>query len=540
MSEIFNPVIKEFMVPVADGTKLFTRVMLPQEPDGKKFPAVFHRSPYEAGASAAAFTAENIKGPFHDFLETGYAVVNQHCRGTGLSEGVFHNMMNEREDGLATLDWIKSQDWYGGGIYLYGASYKAFVHSAYIPDHPAEVKGAVLAVMPSNLFYVSYEKKTYKHDLYTLWFTRLFMKNQLNAEEKFALAKKELKNRPLIELPDRVYGFKVPEMTDTFLHGSPDDNFWHSGVGFGDSYAAPHTIDIPLLLIGGFYDIHYKGTLDYWDRLNPGAKKKSAFLIGPWGHSHNTPPEHETLFPGSRRGRPEVEWFNHLRLGTPLKNLREGEITYYCAGEGWRHTETLGSGSTSSLTLYPTEAGTLSPAPSAGSRSYDYDPRNPAFFPGGSNVFQSGNAGLQPQPEPNFRPDVLSFVSEPFTNEITLDGEIHARLEVSSNCTDTAFFVRADLIRDGVTWYMRDTIVNLSDTLDSYTPGRRVALDIILDPVAWKIQRGDRLRFDISSSDFPTYNAHANTSIPWYSACRTRVAHNTVYMENTAFELKVR
>jgi putative CocE/NonD family hydrolase len=540
MSDNFSPVIREFMVPSADGTKLFTRVMLPCEPEGRVFPAVFHRSPYEPGISAGEFTAENIKGPMYDFLAAGYAVVNQHCRGTGLSEGVFRNMMNEREDGLSTLDWIKKQPWYGGGIFLYGASYKSFVHSAYIPSHPSEVRGAVLAVMPSNLFYVSYEKNTYKHDLYTLWFTRLYMKNQLNAEEKFNLTKEELKNRPLIELPERVYGHKVPEMTDTFLHNRPDDEFWRTGTGFGDAYETPHVIDFPLLLIGGFYDIHYKGTLDFWERLNPAARQKSAFLIGPWGHSHNTPPEHEALFPRSRRGHPEVEWFNHIRIGTPLTCVREGKIRYYSAGEGWRYADALGADSSGKLTLYPSDDGRLCCSPSDGSRSYEYDPRNPAFFPGGSNVFQSGNAGLQMQPGPDFRPDVLSFVSEPFENEVILDGGIHARLEVSSDCTDTAFFVRADIIRDGAAWYMRDTIVSISDTVRNYKPGKKVEIDIALDPVAWKIRPGDRIRFDISSSDFPTYNAHSNTSVYWCYAKRTRIAHNTVYMKNTAFELTVR
>jgi hypothetical protein len=138
--------------------------------------------------------------------------------------------------------------------------------------------------------------------------------------------------------------------------------------------------------------------------------------------------------------------------------------------------------------------------------------------------------------------------SDPFTafNRVSLPADVGTGQTCTFEFTMTAplnagtYTTDWRMVRDGVTWYMRDTIVNVSDTLDNYTPGVRVTLDITLDPVAWKIQHGDRLRFDISSSDFPTYNAHANTSVPWYSARRTRVAHNTVYMENTSFELKVR
>ncbi len=540
MSDKFNPVTIDFMVESYDRTKLFTRVILPREAGKDGFPVVFHRTPYETEAMAAEFSALYIKDTTRDFLEAGYAVVYQHCRGTGLSEGVFRNMMNEREDGLSALGWIRKQDWYGGEIYLYGASYTSFVHSAYISAHPPDVKGAVLSVMPSNMFYVCYEKNSFKHDLYTLWFARHYMKNHLDTNEKFKKTREELKNRPLIELAERVYGRRVPELTDAFLHNTPDDDFWKHGVGVGDSYLAPHEIDFPLLLIGGFYDIHFKGTLDFWERLNPAAKSKSAFLCGPWPHSRNTPPEHEALFPGSRRGHPEVEWFNHIRSGGRPANLVPGKITYYCAGEGWRNSASLGAGLNSSLTLYPTTDGRLVGSASSGSRSYCYDPENPAFFPGGANVFQSGNAGLQPQPEPNFRPDVLSFISEPFDSDTTIDGEIRVFLEVSSDCPDTAFFVRADIVRPDATWYMRDTIITLCDTLGEYTPDKRVLLKFTLDPVAWKLRTGERLRFDISSSNFPTYNAHSNTAEPWYEAARTRVAKNTIYMDGTSFILPVR
>lgn len=525
------------MVRMPDGINLYTRVMLPAGEDEEigSYPVIFHRSPYEPGLSAADFTAENIRGPMRDFIAGGYAVINQHCRGTGQSEGVFRNMQDERGDGLSTLDWIRSQPWYGGEIYLYGASYKAFVHSAYISAHPADVRGAVLSVMPSNMFYVCYERTTFKHDLYTMWFTRLYMKNQLDANEKFAAAKEALKYRPLMKLPERIYGHAVPELTETFLRNREDDPLWCSTPGFGDSYDAPLTIDFPLLLIGGYYDIHFRGILDYWDRLNPAARAKSSMLIGPWGHAHNTPPEHETLFPSSRRGHPELEWFDHIRLGRPLSNLTLGEVTYYTAGEGWRHAARLAEDSDGTLILYPTAEGGLDSLPSTGSRSYKYNPNNPAAFPGGANVFQSGGAGQQPQPPPDFREDVLSFVSEPFSEDVTIDGCIRVRLEVSSDCADTAFFVRADAERGGIMWYIRDTIVSLRDELGTYVPGTRAVLDFTLDPVAWVVRRGERLRFDVSSSNFPTYNAHSNTAVYWADAKKVRTAHNTVYMENSAF-----
>lgn len=546
MTQKFTPHIQivENMIAMPDGIRLFTRVFLPRGESGergRRYPVVFHRSPYEPGISAASYSSENLKGPLRDFIAAGYAVVNQHCRGTGMSDGVFRNMRDERGDGLATLEWIRKREWYGGEIYLYGASYKSYVHSACIPDRPPDVRGAVLAVMPSNIFHVCYERTTFKHDLYTLWFTRLYMKNQLDAEAKFAAARDCLKKRPLSSLPERLYGHPVPELTAPFAHNREDDEFWRTGEGFGDSYNAPAAIDFPLLLIGGYYDIHFRGTLDYWERLNPAAKARSAMLIGPWGHSHNTPPEHDEIFPGSRRSHPELEFFEHIRTGTPLLSLREGEITYYTAGGGWRQAKSLGEGADSRLVLFPACGGRLTDLPPPpGAQSYDYDPEHPACFIGGANVFQSGNAGLQPQSGPAFRPDVLSFVSSPLTEDITLDGEIGVRLEVSSDCPDTAFFVRACIVREGTAYNLRDTIVALRDELGDYTPGERVTLGFTLDPIAWTARAGERLRFDVSSSNFPTYNAHSNTADYWADASLTRIARNTLFMPGSRFTFRVR
>lgn len=529
------------MVRASDGTLLYTRTMFPEHYEqGARRPVVFHRTPYEPPVSRSPFDPSYLKPPFTDFLERGYIVVNQHCRGSGSSEGVFRNMMKyERTDSLDTLDWIRQQSFYNGEIYLYGASYKSYIHSTYIGTNPPDVKAAALAVMPANQFHICYERNTAKHDLYTLWIARYFMRNHINTKQKFALMHEQLKHRPLSKLDERVYGESLPEITNIFRNNHADDDFWYTDEGFRYAARAPEEIKIPLLLVGGFYDIHYRGMLDYWERLNPDARRISAMYMGPWWHSMETPPEHESLFPDSKHPAVEAEWFDHIRLGTPLTHVKKGQTTYYRAGDGWICTPNLGQRANARLTLCPAYGGSLQSTPVVGSLSYKYDPEHPAHFPGGANVFQSGNGGMQPQPAPDHRPDVLSFVSAPLNSPVSLDGKIHATLEVSSDCPDTAFFVRADIIRDGVAWCVRDTIVSISDLCDSYTPGSRVALCFDLDQIAWTLQKGDRLRIDVSSSNFPTYNAHSNTADYWADADRTSVAHNTLYFEHTKFEFDI-
>ena len=537
----FTPTFSEDMVRVSDGTLLYTRTMFPKNyEDGKNYPVVFHRTPYEPPTSRSPFDPSYLKPPFTDFLEHGYIVVNQHSRGSGSSEGVFRNMMKyERTDSLDTLDWIRVQSWYNGEIYLYGASYKSYIHSTYVGTNPPDVKAVALAVMPANQFHICYERNTPKHDLYTLWLARYFMRNHVNAKEKFIMMGKALKERPLITVDRRVYGEELPEIYNIFNNNHPDDDFWHTDEGFKYATHAPEDIKIPLLLVGGFYDIHYCGTLDYWKRLNDDIRPDSALYIGPWWHSMETPPEHEAMLPDSHHASVEVEWFDHIRLGTPLKHVKKGQATYYRAGDGWLNASDIGARANSRLALYPAYGGALCSAPSIGSQTYKYDPEHPAYFPGGANVFQSGNGGMQPQPAPAFRPDVLSFVSDEFDAPVALDGKIHATLEVSSDCPDTAFLVRVDVIRNGTAWCQRDTIVSISDLCENYVAGQRVLLEFDLDQIAWTLQAGDRLRIDVSSSNFPTYNAHSNTADYWALADHTEVAHNTLHFEHTKFEFDV-
>ena len=537
----YTPVFKEYTVAVSDGTRLYTRAIFPADyGEGKRYPVVFHRTPYEPPVSRSPFDPAYLKPPFTDFLERGYVIVNQHCRGTGSSQGIFRNLMDEeRTDSLETLDWLRTQDFYGGEIYLYGASYKAYIHSTYVGLNPPDVKGAVLAVMPANQYYICYERNTPKHDLYTLWFARYFMRNHVDTKEKFALASKNLMTRPLSALGERVYGKPIHELTDVFYSNSPDRELWQNSGGFSYATHAPETIKIPLLLVGGFYDIHYRGTVDYWERLNGEARSRSAMFIGPWWHYMETAPQHAHLLPGSEHPPVEAEWLDHIRLGTPLTHVTLGKTTYYRAGDGWLQSDYLGSNANSQLTLHPAYGSALDTKPAYGSLSYRFDPEHPARFPGGANVFQQGNGGLREQPDPGFRQDVLSFTSAPVTEPIALDGKIHARLEVSSDCPDTAFFVRASVVRDKTAWFLRDTIVSVSDLIDGYVPGQRVVLDFDLDQIAWTLAPGDRLRVDVSSSNFPTYNVHSNTADYWCDADHTAIAHNTLYFSHTKFSFDI-
>ena len=134
-SEIKNQLL-EYMVPMRDGVRLYTLVQLPVT--GQKLPVIIKRNPYAGDVlDLEAYRKENTHG---------YAVVYQECRGTGRSEGDCIPYINEHNDGLDLLDWIREQDFYNGELFLSGASYLASVHLSYLNTNPPDVKAACLMV----------------------------------------------------------------------------------------------------------------------------------------------------------------------------------------------------------------------------------------------------------------------------------------------------------------------------------------------------------------------------------------------------------
>jgi putative CocE/NonD family hydrolase len=139
------------------------------------------------------------------------------------------------------------------------------------------------------------------------------------------------------------------------------------------------------------------------------------------------------------------------------------------------------------------------------------------------------------QPEPGYRPDILSFLSEALTEPLTIAGNIRVRLYVASDAADTSFTVKLMELRpDGKAYNIEDGIATLAFRAGigkpvAYEPGTIVSLDLELWPIDWKIAAGSRLRLDLSSSNFPAYHAHPNRFGPWAEVAEAVVAHQTLH-----------
>ncbi len=141
------------MVPMRDGTKLYTVIVVPKGAKGA--PILLTRTPYNAASRAArAKSGRMIEAlPLSDevFVEAGYIRVYQDVRGKYGSEGAYlmtpppvnsgYNPTgaDDTTDGYDTIDWlVKNVPESNGRVGMIGSSYEGFtVVMALLNPHPA-------------------------------------------------------------------------------------------------------------------------------------------------------------------------------------------------------------------------------------------------------------------------------------------------------------------------------------------------------------------------------------------------------------------
>lgn len=518
-SKLMERYFKEHSVAMSDGVKLYTYTILPEK--NGTFPIVFYRTPYREIRSASECIESH-----QAMLDDGYAVVYQHCRGTGGSQGDFIPYIHERKDGLDTIAWIREQPFYQGEIYPCGGSYMASVHLLYLDTRPHDVKGAILEVMDSNRYNLTYRNGILKCG-HGNWYAGMYKKRG-NTRKSFV--PDSYRTMPLTCFSQIVFGEKEEAFDEVLRHPDPADGFWKTTMGGYDTYRSVIDADIPILLTTAHYDPFLEGMLEMWEEMKPENRKNSAMLVTPYEHAKVYCPICPIKFEKGDLAEVctknyMVNWLNHIRSGEPLEFIRKGEITYYALFKNeWQHEERITDGTNRHDYYLNKQSLGKSGAPSE-EISYTYNPYAPASFKGGAcNNF----GGMQVQDEPNSRYDIISFISEPIDANVYVKGSMHCALYVKTDCEDTCFYVRVSIIKDEIAYSLRDDITSVCWQHPDYTPNTEVKLDFSFAPHAFEMQKGDRLRVDVSSSAFPLFCVHTNQKGLQCDMTTAKPARNTI------------
>ena len=508
---------------LSDGAKLFTVVCLPEK-EGR-FPTLIYRNPYvdDEEALTEQEICEKKLGGFSAWLDAGYAVVFQHCRGRGRSEGDCIPYIFEREDGLLLQAWVREQSFYNGEIYLWGSSYTSSVHFVTAP-FAADVKGAVLEVQDSERYNIVYRNGFFKWGLHGGWYFGMYKKK---SGLKKCFVNDSAHMLPLSDLSVSVLGEHALDFDEALRHPKREDPFWKTRFGGGEAQGALSNAGIPILLVTGFYDIYTGGIFDMWNSLDGETRALSALAVHPFAHNGSPSSQPIPFANGTLKNEflnYAVRWCDSVR-GKCEPPFARGKVTYYkLFGDAWCCDGFERGQKTLSLPL------------GEGQVSYRYNPYAPASFPGGLSTNFGGSAW---QDAPNSRYDIISLYTPVFEKDTFIRGKMTASLKVSSDCEDTCFYLRVSLAKREGDYGLRDDIQQISNFDAEYRPGGELDISFSFDEHAFVIRAGERLRIDISSSASPHYVPHTNRRGLFSEQVSARVANNTVFLDRSRIELPI-
>jgi len=505
-------VIEEY-VTMSDGVRLYTRVTMPKGKE--KCPVVFVRTPYDEPLGGKSYDINEVEKC--NFVKNGYAVVRQHCRGTGDSEGDFMPYV-ERNDGLETLDYIRSLPFYNGEIYLWGRSYLTTVHLCYLSAKPKDIKGAAFEIQTDRMFFRNYRNGCcYDLCFVGWWLNRLRRRfPEQNREEIF--------KRPYKDLMKRVLGVDLPNYTKHLTNDTYNE-FWTSD---------PRTfvvddLEIPVIFIDGWYDFYTQGMFSMWERLPSETKKKSAFVVGPWGH--DTKVKEDTEYPLTNGNIPEdyaAQWFDSIRDNRKYEHAEYGKVNYYSIGADEWGTAEYPLKQADTKRLYFNGDNKLCKTCGEGSFTYEYDPEKRL------GAFKYMN--IHKAEEINAIDGIISFVSDAFEEDESFFGEIGWHMNVASDCEDSAFYIRIYLEENGEAFNLTETITSINNINKEYKPNDRIIIDIKTPPIGFTVKKGNKIRVDIAS-DGGVYIPNANVKGHWAEITETKVAKNTIFCDDAYIEL---
>ena len=531
-------VYREEMVPGGDGLHLLTRIYLP-EGEGP-WPVVVTRTPYVFGGRGD----NNPLG--REYARRGIGYIQQDCRGKGGSEGFFSPNIYEREDGIALYRWLADRPWCKS-IGIFGTSYTALT-GWLVADSVPKLKGLYLSHYGVDRHISCFRSGLFREDIMSGWVID-------NAEEDIRRPERQdgqpvgenyypfYLYRPQVEADVAILGRRLDYYRDWITHTDYTDPYWNTGV-WGDLKRIPYEVNVPVTIVAGQFDHHEEGTLLGFERLRPEVRAHSRLILGSWNHSFQPTPTHVPMEHARdfNTTADQFRWFYTLLVE---EQLPEPEIkTYVIEEDKWIDLPQWPLRSNGSRILYLSserkEAAFMLSEGTAreDSLTYAYDPTDPVYATGGETIFTTaGRRGSHLQPAAGECADVLSFITPPLEDDMTIAGAVKLLLQVSTDVDDTSFaFTLCEVTPSGETYNMRTSIATLGyregllKPRVPYRPGEQVELEIEALPVFWTVKKGNSLRLDVKSSNFPEYAVHSNYAGVWALQGETRIAHQQVFL----------
>ncbi|MFI5800962.1 CocE/NonD family hydrolase [Streptomyces sp. NPDC051677] len=400
---------RDLRVPMPDETVLLADRWVPKA-GGDGLPTLLIRTPYGRGGLFGEVMGRAL-------AERGYQVLIQSARGGFGSGGTFDPMRQERADGLATLDWLIKQPWFGDAIVLWGLSYMGHVQWAVADQLPPQVKAMIPQVTESALTLEFLRSDGMSLETPFGWGV------QVGTQERpLALLRKPIQERknaralstlPLDQADVAAFGQRSQYIQDILAHDA-DDPRWE---GF-DHRRRVADVSVPVSSIGGWYDIFLPGQLRDF-RILQDAGRPARLTVGPWTHMTVT----------------EVPFTEALEFGLAYARGEQPPprlpVRLYVMGEeSWRDFESWPPQGYEPRRFHLQPGGALADEAPAESEpdQYRYDPADPTPAVGGARMAK--DRGRVDNTKLEARPDVLTYSTPVLEEDVEVVGEVPPRCGV--------------------------------------------------------------------------------------------------------------
>lgn len=533
---------KNVKVPMHDGVLLVADIYRPKE-EGK-FPILILRTPYGKSGNIHPY-----KMLAYLFVSQGYVFIVQDVRGKYLSEGDFDPYQNEGRDGFTTIEWAGKEPWSNGKVALYGFSYLGSCAWLSVPFSSPYLKTIVPMFTTQNTYSIFINKGMFHLKGALSWLSVFFGRYE-NHQFPFKRVSKVLMKLPVNSLDTEAVGQPIKPYQDYLKHIVPDD-FW-AQICVNQRMSE---VDIPALILTGWYDTYLQDTIDDFNRMvdSPEHSKNphSCIIIGPWAHNPSM------KFEGVEYGRKAefnlqlidtLKWCDFwLKSDASPQDISKSfsKVKYFIMGKNeWHHTTSWPPPDVIPQKLYLTSETQrrkciyklLKTKPEEEIQThYTYDPNNPVPFRGKHHLHDPAWTGPFEQGELTCRPDVITYVSEPLKEELTIAGVVKLVLYASSSALDTDFCAKiCDMRPDGLTYNLQAGFVRMRYRESLHMPlliepGKIYRLEISLRSVAHTFFKNHRIQLQITSSDFPVHDRNLNTGLSPEFSTEIKVAQQTIH-----------
>jgi len=573
VTDTFDYVKRDLMIPMRDGVKLHTIVLVPK--GARNTPILLTRTPYNAndltGYAHSAHLAPMLAGydnALEVIIEGGYIRVVQDIRGKYGSEGDYvmnrplrgpqnPTPVDHSTDTYDTIDWlVKNTPESNGKVGILGISYDGFLPlMALVNPHPALKVSVPMnpmvdgwmgddwfhngAFRQQNMPYIYEQAGSRAND--EKWWTSHFDDYDMFMQAGSA---GDLGRRR---------GLEQVGFWRKILEHPAYDAFWRDQAV--DKQLAALPLTVPTMLVHSLWDQEdIYGALAVYKAIKPkdSSNDKVFLVMGPWHHG-------QEIQDGSTLGvlkfnsdtalyfrreilRPFLD--QYLKDGAPKADLPP-VVAFETGTNQWRRLPAWPSGCASGCTLRPTPfyLGARSSAgftaPSAGDEGFDEyvsDPAKPVPFRtrpiqpvGYDNGLTWSNWLVDDQREASGRPDVLTYVSEVLRAPVKISGQPMTNLIASTTGTDADWVVKLiDVYPDEVAGQpalggyqlmvsadiFRGRYRESFDRPQAIVPNRPVPYRFALPAANHVFLPGHRMMVQVQSSWFPLYDRNPQTFVP--------------------------